>query len=331
MSQERKKQRILDILEILKQKTDEDSSITLGQINGHLIQIYGSDYKVDIRSLRDDIETLQSAGYKITETILSHNTKAYSIKANDFEQHELQLIADVLSSARFLEKSETRDLIKKVRGLTSISKGKQIESRVHLDGRIKYNYKDYRKNLNIINSALHEKRKISFKYGSYNMNKKFELHRKGDTYYAIPYALVWSRDFYYLIAKEGSREQASFRIDRMRDISVLEETFEEVSFDVNEYLKTTFNMYSATATELVKLECNKALIGSVIDRFGLEANIMPISEDKFILRAEVATNDGFLNWIMGYRRNARVLEPQSLVDRIKKEIENMANSYKDTP
>jgi|GEM_PF-6304895 len=284
MSVERKKQRILDILEILKQKTDEENSLTISQIKGHLMQIYGSDYKVDIRSLRDDIETLQGASYNILETNLSHNTKAYSLKANDFEQHELQLIADVLSSAKFLEKSETRDLIKKIKTLTSINKGKQIESRVYLDGRVKYNYKDYRKNLYIINRALHEKRRISFNYGSYTIKKEFKFHRDGDIYFAIPCALVWSRDFYYLIAKEGIREQASFRIDRIRNIHLLEKTDEEINFDVNMYLKTTFNMYSADTIELIKIEFDKSLIGSIIDRFGLEANIMPISEDKFILR-----------------------------------------------
>ncbi|WP_026477584.1 helix-turn-helix transcriptional regulator [Alkaliphilus transvaalensis] len=330
MGEIKNKQRIIDLLNILKEETDEINGITLNEIKDILEKRYGMNYKIDSRVLRDDIEILKECGYDINERTLNHNKKAYNMRNRVFELHELRLLVDALASAKFIDVMETRQLIKKIKTLTSKHNAKKLQTQIYLDGRVKLDNNYIIENSSIIHDALIERRKITFQYGAYNANKKFNLRRNGDYYYAIPYRLVWSNDFYYLIAKEKRRGITSFRVDRMRNVQPLDDTFPKPDFDIAAYLKKTFNMFPGENVDKVKIEFNIVLLNAIIDKFGLDAYIRPISEEKFILMAEVAINDGFMNWILNWGSRAKVIEPQYLVDKIKEEIIKMTKNYGDS-
>lgn len=325
------KHRILDILSILKEGTDHDTGLTLEEIKTMLEKKYGENFSIDPRSIRDDIRALEESGYNIITRTLSHNKKSYSLIHNDFDLHELQFLVDVISSARFLNIEETRQLIKKIKGLTSQNQGKKLQQHIYLDGRVKLDNNHLRTNMMVIHHALNQRRKISFQYGSYGMDKKFHLHREGAIYTALPYSLVWSNDFYYLIAEDSVRGVVNFRIDRMRDVRLSDERYIKVSFNTADYVKKSFSMYPATRIEQVRIQFSHDLIGSVIDKFGFDVSITPIDEGHFILRTEVGLNHGFIKWVLSCGSKAKALSPPSLIEDIKKEIKKINSYYDDTP
>ena len=65
----------------------------------------------------------------------------------------------------------------------------------------------------------------------------------------------------------------------------------------------------------VTLECHTSLIGPIIDRFGKEVEIIPLSEALFRARFSVCVSDPFIGWVIGLGPGVRVVEPASLIER----------------
>ena len=57
------------------------------------------------------------------------------------------------------------------------------------------------------------------------------------------------------------------------------------------------------------------LIGVVLDRFGREVDVRPMSDDIFRVRARVAVSGQFFGWLAGIGPGARIIAPQTVQDR----------------
>ena len=146
----------------------------------------------------------------------------------------------------------------------------------------------------------------------------------------LPYGLVWSQDFYYLIAKTvGDGKMKHFRVDRMRNIYVKKNKFvKEPSFDMNQYLRKLFHMYSGEEIS-IEVEFDNHLVNVVIDRFGPEADIRPMPNGRFKLFSKVIFSDGLVRWLLTWGSDAKVLHPPKLVQRIKEDIEKSYKNYQE--
>ena len=93
-----------------------------------------------------------------------------------------------------------------------------------------------------------------------------------------------------------------YRVDKMQNISVLEETcvgkerFND--FDLATFAKKTFGMYGGY-DETVTLLCHNSMVGVILDRFGQGVPIVPVDDDHFYAKPLVHNFlDGLLVWVI---------------------------------
>ncbi|KON87573.1 transcriptional regulator [Sporosarcina globispora] len=322
------KQRMLKLMEILRDQTDEENEYTLDDITECFKKEYGPEVKLNKNSIRDDIDHLIESNFDITINQEKEGMpKFYSHQYRLFELYELRMLIDAVASARFITKDETKQLIRKIKKLTSIHHAKKLHNEILIDSSVKSESKLVRLAINDLHEAISERKIVTFQYGRYNLNKEFVLSHNGGQYRVKPLALTWVNDFYYLIAYYFAKEEIRhYRIDRLRNVNITEEQFAYELFDVSKYVSSTFHMY-AGSEEWIKIRFHNDLINVIIDKFGRDADIRKLDEDHFVLTAKAIVSNGLVKWLLNWGNQAKVLSPSSLIDQVTNEISNMMAVY----
>ena len=317
------KSKILYVLKILWEKSDEAHPITTPMLIDELAQY---DIQAERKSLYDDIHALQSFGIDIVKC--AQRPYGYFVASREFEVAELKLLVDAVQSSRVLTEKKSRALIKKLSTLTSTDLAKELKRQVFIIGRPKSMNETVYYSVDTIHEAINQGKCISFRYFDYDTQKQKVYRREGGQYIQSPIALCWSDDCYYLIAYSARQNDlVHYRVDRMSDVAVHDEAAEPsgLAFDLAEYSKRMFGMYGGEWVK-VKLRFDNSLIGPVLDRFGKELAIAR-DQDSFEFSAELAASPIFLGWIFQFGDLAEILEPQYLRGEMKQMAKNIAKMY----
>ena len=134
-----------------------------------------------------------------------------------------------------------------------------------------------------------------------------------------PWALIWREENYYLAAYDSEdRVIKHYRVDKMGQAEVTDlprEGVEQFSqIDVTSYTNQTFGMFAGEES-VVTMEFPVRLTGVVLDRFGRETDIRPMSEEVFRIRAKVAVSGQFFGWLAGIGQGARIVAPEAVQKR----------------
>lgn len=284
--------------------------------------------KIDPRTIRKDMETLQDTGFDIVENRRAHGQIYYSHQAKMFETYELRTLVDAILSARFITKREKGELIDKIKQLASVHVRKTLPEPVLFHQSVNMNYHMIKLNIDRVHEAITHQAVLKYRYGDYTVEKNFELRRDGGFYYVEPYALIWQNDLYYLIARfQETDELRHYRLDRMREIEKTELRFKrDKSFELQSYVDNSFHMFSGDESR-IKIRFRRSLLNAIYDRFGLEADVVQDGEDAFTLTTQAKVSDGLLGWILQWGRGAEVLSPASLKEQVQLEIAAMHHQY----
>ena len=165
------KARLLYVLQLLEQYSDEEHPLTTADLLSMLMEKYGiSTHRI---TLKTDIETLQAYGVDI-EVINSSQNKYY-ISSRQFEIPELKLLIDAVESSKFITAAKSKELVEKLCTLTSESKRATLVRNVSCEGRIKPGNEKIYYIVDCINEAINQNKKISFYYFRYNVRKEKKL------------------------------------------------------------------------------------------------------------------------------------------------------------
>ena len=311
------KLKMLYLYKIFNERTDELHPVTVNDLT-QILREYG--VSAERKALYDDIENLQRFGMDIIT--IKGRANSYYLGSREFELPELKLLADAVCSAKFLTAKKSNSLLKKIESLASIHEGKEIQRQVFVIDRVKSMNERIYINVDTIHRAINEGKQISFKYFDYGLDKS-QIFRPG-LRVASPYALTWNDEKYYLIAYylKYSDKMTNFRVDRMVDITILDEPKIEYpnKFDISDYLNSTFSMFSGDTIDVV-LKFDNSLINAAIDRFGKDASIKSHDECSFTVRARIKPEAPFYGWLFQFGNKVSVLSPES----VKKEYYSMLN------
>ncbi|PGL72599.1 WYL domain-containing protein [Bacillus sp. AFS055030] len=320
------RERFYKLMKLLESKTDIDHEFTFDEIKKRLAA-GEEDFSYSKNTFLKDISVLVDVGFDVIENASDGKATTYSHQERLFELHELRLLVDAVTASRFLNKQETKKIIDKLKKLTSENEAKKLHNGIIPDTAIKSESNRIHFSIDQIHQAIAEKKLLTFQYGRYNFNKKFELSHDGKEYTVKPLAVIWSNDYYYLITRNLPDDQLRhFRVDRMRKVKKTEEKFQDERFNVDEYLSTVFNMF-AGEPDYVKIKFKKGLLNVVLDRFGLKANIQQVDEDHFILTTKAAISDGLITWILTWGKDAQVISPPSVIEKVQEQIFEMSKLY----
>lgn len=338
---ERKKSRPLYVANYLKQKSDSDHWVTQKEILDYLYEEFEimpdrKTIKRDIAMLRDDM------GMDIEEKPYY----GYRLLSREFELDDLMILAECVYAAKFISEERSKDLIDVLCEFCSENQGKRLKQGVYLSDRIKTSENKTLRTINIIREAMeqhhrwpHEFRwgkKITFRYMTHSaadIHKVIDKHA-GKLYTVSPYQLLINDGNYYLIGLEDEVEELrTYRIDRMRDVSILDEERNirkewSTRRDMKNYIRQTFSMFGGEQKK-VTIRFENSLLDTVIDKFGVGfgAAYSADGENRFIVTTDIAVSDQFFAWIFGFGKKAKIIEPSDVVNSFRTYLNNVKAIY----
>ena len=318
------KLKLLYLMKILLEKTDEEHTMTVPQMIEELSH-YG--VSAERKSIYSDLEYLQLFGLDIC----SRKTKThdYFVASRDFELPELKLLVDSVQSSKFITQKKSMEFISKIEKLTSAPNAKKLHRQVYISNRVKALNETIYYNVDKIHEAIAENKQITFKYFEMNVDKQKVYRKNGDLYRESPVALSWDDENYYLITfKQKYNNYAHYRVDKMENIEITddERVLNDKPFDLSEYSKATFGMYGGEETN-VTIKFDNELVGVVLDRFGTDVRISKEDENHFVCRVKVAVSPQFFAWIFSFGSRAEIISPDPVIDEMKKMISDVMLKY----
>lgn len=301
-----KKLKLLYIARYLMEQTDEDHTVTVKDIIAHLESLGIS---AERKAVYDDLELLEFFGLDIVRT--KDKTFNLHLGSRTFELPELKLLVDVVQASPFLTRKKSLQLIEKLETLTSRHQAASLRRQVYVMNRIKTANEQLYYHIDGINEAVNTGKKITFRYFDWGPEGERAYRRGGGRYLVNPVALCVDR-FYYLVAYDRDRGYVHYRVDRISDLTISEESRDPLpeGFDLAEYVKGIFDMYHGESV-MVTVEAEERLLNVIMDRFGQEAHIRRGEAGRVVFSAPVELSPTFLSWVLGFGRDMRILAPES--------------------
>jgi len=334
-----KRMKILYILKILYEESSPEHKLTRVDIQNKL-KSYGID--VERKSIYNDLAELsdQAALGICIEKEGNSNSCGYYLDSRLFELPELKLLIDSVQAAKFIPVDKTEDITKKLISLTDKHSAGTLARQVSTPGKSKVeNQNNTIYAIDAIHDAINSGRKITFKYYTYDINKRLVEKHPGKVYKVSPLALAWKDENYYLIAYDDESINPGtkhFRVDKMQHVNKLESENEKriipdevKQIGLNNYVNKRVNMFDGEM-ESVRLLIPGYKIGIIIDKFGSDISVIRCKDDdeKIEVKFDVALTDFFLTWLMAVG-DVKILSPQFAIDRTKELAAQVNRCYED--
>ena len=327
MAGNKQKLKLLYLIKIFTEDTDDQHALTLPQIVEKL-GAYG--ISAERKTLYQDFELLRDFGFDIIGQQARRNFY-YHMGNRRFELPELKLLVDSVQSAKFITDKKSNTLIKKLEGMVSKYEARKLQRQVIISGRIKAMNESIYYNVDKLHEAIGTDRQIRFKYFRWNIKKEMELRKDGAWYQVSPWALMWDDENYYLVGYDTEDGKIKhYRVDKMWRISVADRKREGKeqfkAFNMPRYTKSLFGMFGGEEVK-VTLEAENGMVGILLDRFGKDIPVKPVDADHFRTSVVVAVSSQFLGWIMALGDGVKIIGPDKVVTRMKEEIRLISQMY----
>ena len=140
------------------------------------------------------------------------------------------------------------------------------------------------KNIEDISDSIYYNNKIKFEYWKYVITNKLEKTIVS-TPIVSPYAIVYNKQEFYLIAiKEGQQKFYNYRLDRIRNIQILDEKIKikKSKSDIKEFAESSTEMFGGEKEEIEAI-CHIWLLDTIFETFGRNVTIKKYQKMMIIL------------------------------------------------
>lgn len=322
--------RLIYILKILSEETDEETGITLHQIKNRLCQ-QNIDRVWDDQRIRDDlslIEELCEEGeipFHMEKVTGAHNEYSYRFYRPGFGLNEARLVFDSVATSSFLSDGQKRDLLSQMEGFLSKREVISLKQRVQSRPSLMSNEKLLER-MKVLYAAIENHRCLRFDYYKYGVDGKKHL----DKHYCRirPIQVMWGEGHYYLLAVNPEHGQKRrYRIDRMKHISEDNSTWFPV--DSSEIGYGQFEMFGSIKKQMVTFRVYQSLMDMALEKLGTDVICRPDSEDGWArVSAEVEISDGFYRWVLKQAGKLEVIHPEEVRQKVKTKLTDMLENYR---
>ena len=284
-------------------------------------------FEVSTRTIYRDIEAISMAGIPVLATSGSGGgieiMKDYKVDKKIFSTDDLSALLMGLSNiSGMVRGSEVANALAKVKSFIPSEKAKSIElkaSQIYIDLTPWEGNASVKNALEIIKKALQENRLLIFTY--------IDGHGSKTSRTVEPYQLVFkSRAWYVQTFCRLKNDYRLFRLSRMSDLKILEETFTP-----REYQKP-FLDFEETARSLqtdIKIRIHKSVLDRILDFCPYE-RLSQDGEEYYLADYPFFDSDYYYDMLLSLGDKCEILEPAHVREKLKQKIKNLAEIYSDS-
>lgn len=280
-----------------------------------------------IRNYRQDLEQegiyIESepgpyGGYKLLS-----NNNLLGLNLSIDEISVLDIVLRHLEYNKYIYIQEFKYIVDKIRATTNMKKS--------LDNSMDYFVKEAKESLSMqenkqkikdINVAVITRKKLKIKYYSLTSGLKDRVIH--------PYGLYQYKGDMYLAAYcENRKKVIDFKVCRIKEYEICDVKFKiQSNFSWKSYMNNCIGIYKDNQEIELKLRIKYPISYIVAEKIWVDNQEIIETEDKSIIfKAKMRGLTEIKSWILSMGTNVEVLEPQSLRDEIKQEIEKIQKIY----
>lgn len=300
--------KLLKLLELLRQETDEEHPMRTAEICERLEQMGISSER---RTLAMDIATLNDYGYEVMSRRVGKG-KGYYVEDRSFSVPELKMLIDAVQGSNSITEKKTEELIAKLADLSGSHRSALLKRNAVKFNTIKHTNETIYYTIDSLEKALRTNKKISIVYFHLDENGSKVYHTEGGIHIVEPISLIYDSNEYYLTCYDAeNNENRNYRLDRIERVELLNEVICDETKSrrrgIARYKASIFRMYGGE-TEKVTLEFDPSVIESVYDTFGAGTKIRPCGE-WFSAKVDVQISPTFWGWVFQFAGRMRIADP----------------------
>ena len=306
--------KLLKLLELLRQETDEQHPMTTNEICRRLNAM---NISCDRRTLATDVQTLNEQGYEVQSCQVS-KAKGYYIADRSFNIPELKVLIDAVEASHLLTESKTQELIDKIAALAGSNQAEVLKSSIVRFNTTKPTNEYIYYTVQTLEKAIREKKKVTIHYFHLNEHREKVYRSENGIHSVEPIALVYNNDRYYLTCYNPKADRNyNYRLDRIEKVEILYEKISKNavirSRSVAKYTAQVFKMYGGKA-EKITLQFDSQMIDYIYEKFGLDTKIRSCGDDQFTAKIEVQLSPTFYAWVFQFTGKMRIIAPEWVCD-----------------
>ena len=314
MKENYQKIKLLKLMELLRQETDELHALSTNEICSRLSAMGMSCERL---TLAKDIALLNEQGFEVMSCRVGKE-KEYYIADRSFSIPELKILIDAVQAANFITEKKSAELIKKIAALGGSDQADILQSNLVGFNTRKHTNETIYYSVGYLEDAIQQKNKVLFRYFDLNEHGEKVYRREGHRYVVEPVALVFHEDNYYIVVYSAKHDStANYRIDRMDSVEIIDEPVSPKAVALrNEgagYTERVFKMYGGQPVDIV-IEFDDKLIGVVYDKFGENTKMIRTHEHTCVATVKVQVSPTFWGWLFQFGKQMRILSPSTLIE-----------------
>ena len=316
--------KLLVLYDILLKFTDEEHALSTNEI---IEKLNERGISVSRKVLPSDIDLLNKYGYEIRSFV--KKSRYYYAVHQLFDAAEITMLADVIKASKLTE-SRKETIINKLYSTIGMYKDTATDNVIFLDAK-KYGNSSIIYSIDAIETAIKQKKKVSFLYYRLDENKNKVYNKDRKRYIFNPLSFIWSKDNYYLLCYDDRHDGTSrYRIDKMESVTVEDDPILEKEefkdFDSETYRKQVFSMFGGEL-ETVTIRFDKELLSDVYDKFGTDIQIHKSNDGALTTTIEVQVSKTFFLWVVGTLGKVKIIEPSQVVEKFGSFIKQITDNY----
>ncbi len=316
--------KLLVLYDILLKSTDEEHALSTNEI---IEELKERGISVSRKVLPSDIDLLNKYGYEICSYV--KKSRYYYAIHQLFDTAEITMLTDVIKASKLTD-SRKETIINKLYSTIGMYKDTATDNIIFLETK-KYGNSSIIYNIDAIETAIKQKKKVSFVYFHLDENKNKVYNKDKKRYVFNPLSLIWSKDNYYLLCYDDRHDGTSrYRIDKMEDVTVEAEPILEKEefkdFDSETYRKQVFSMFGGEL-EKVTIRFDRELLSDVYDKFGTDIQIHKSNDRTLTTTIEVQVSKTFFLWVVGTLGKVKIIEPSQVAEKFGSFVKQITDNY----
>jgi predicted DNA-binding transcriptional regulator YafY len=309
---------------------------SIGLTLPQLVESLPEDFPKNSRTVRRDLEALQSVGFPVI-TERHHGQTRWrliegfrDIPALGFSATELMALTFSRKLLRPLEGTEVQSALNSALNKVASALPPQGHAYVRaLDDLFSIglgphkNYQQYKTTVDVITQAIDKRRTAQIRY--FSASRGSTSRREVDAY-----RLWYAAGGLYLIAHCHLRQDVRlFAVERIRSITITDHPYQmPLGFDVEQYVRDALMVMRGRRID-VELLFSKKVAAWVKDKLWHSSQeTFPMKDGRLRMTLKVADTDELVGWILSFGSQVRILRPDTLKKKIKEEAVKIARQGK---